>query len=77
MPSGASTLLVQNPEEIYEYYDDPAKFFERQEAMLERVERRMAVIRDLDVKPDFLLCGASGSLVFQSPKIFRELACRC
>ncbi|MBN2393101.1 MAG: hypothetical protein JXR84_20395 [Anaerolineae bacterium] len=34
----------------------------------------MAVIRDLDVKPDFLLCGASGSLVFQSPKIFRELA---
>ena len=74
MPSGASTLLVTTPEEIYEYYDNPGKFHERREAMLERVDRRMAVIRDLDVKPDFLLCGASGSLVFQSPKIFRELA---
>lgn len=74
MPSGASTLLINTPEEIYEYYDNPNKFHERREAMLERVERRMAVIRDLDVKPDFLLCGASGSLVFQSPKIFRELA---
>ena len=74
MPSGASTLLINTPEEIYEYYDNPGKFHERREAMLERVDRRMAVIRDLDVKPDFLLCGASGSLVFQSPKIFRELA---
>jgi uroporphyrinogen decarboxylase len=74
MPSGASTLLVTTPEEIYEYYDNPGKFHERREALLERVDRRMAVIRDLDVKPDFLLCGASGSLVFQSPKIFREMA---
>lgn len=74
MPSGASTLLVTTPEEIYEYYDNPGKFHERREAMLERVNRRMAVIRNLDVKPDFLICGSSGSLVFQSPKIFRELA---
>jgi uroporphyrinogen decarboxylase len=74
MPSGGSTLLVTTPEEIYEYYDNPGKFHERREAMLERVDRRMAVIRDLDVKPDFLICGSSGSLVFQSPKIFRELA---
>jgi uroporphyrinogen decarboxylase len=25
------------------------------------------------VKPDFLFCGASGTLVFQTPEIFREL----
>ncbi|MAG13413.1 MAG: hypothetical protein CMN78_02330 [Spirochaetales bacterium] len=27
----------------------------------------------MDPKPDFLLCGGSGTLVFQSPKIVREL----
>jgi uroporphyrinogen decarboxylase len=34
----------------------------------------METISRLEVKPDFLLCGSSGSLVFQSPSIFRELA---
>lgn len=74
MPSGASTLLVRDPEEIYAYYDDPRPFYERREQMLQRVRRRMETISQLEIKPDFLLCGASGSLVFQSPTIFRELA---
>jgi uroporphyrinogen decarboxylase len=74
MPSGASTSLIANDREVYEYYDNPRKFFERQEQMLDRVERRMSIIARLETKPDFLLCGGSGSLVFQSPKIFRELA---
>jgi uroporphyrinogen decarboxylase len=34
----------------------------------------METIAHLDVKPDFLFCGSSGSLIFQSPAIFRELA---
>jgi uroporphyrinogen decarboxylase len=34
----------------------------------------MEIISTLDVKPDVLFCGASGSLVFQNPEIFRELA---
>ena len=33
----------------------------------------MEKIAQLEVKPDFLLCGGSGSLVWQSPDIFREL----
>lgn len=74
MPSGASTLLVQNPVEVYAYYDDPNPFYERRARMLNRVEARMERIANLDVKPDFLLCGASGSLVFQTPRMFRELA---
>lgn len=74
MPSGASTLLLNNPDDVYAYYDDPAPFFEKQRQMIERVNRRMEIIAHLDVKPDFLFCGASGSLVWQSPKIFRELA---
>lgn len=74
MPSGASTLLVRNVEEIYAYHDDPRPFFERRERMLELVDRRLERIARLEIKPDFLLCGSSGSLVFQSPQTFRELA---
>jgi len=74
MPSGASTLLVRNDDEIYEYFDDPRPFYDRREEMLDLVDRRMARIAQLATMPDFLLCGASGSLVFQSPRIFRELA---
>ena len=74
MPSGASTGLLTGPEDIYEYHDDPRRFYERQERMLALVESRMEAISRLDVKPDFLLCGASGSLVWQSPRIFRDLA---
>jgi uroporphyrinogen decarboxylase len=33
----------------------------------------MKIISSLEEKPDFLFCGASGSLVFQTPEIFREL----
>ncbi|MBL7202125.1 MAG: hypothetical protein ISS56_18445 [Anaerolineae bacterium] len=34
----------------------------------------MRRIAQLETKPDFLLCGGSGTLVWQSPAIFRELA---
>jgi uroporphyrinogen decarboxylase len=74
MPSGASTLLLQNPDDVYEYYDAPHKFHEKRDRMIDFMERRMERIAQLDVKPDLLFCGASGSLVFQSPRIFRELA---
>jgi uroporphyrinogen decarboxylase len=74
MPSGASTLLVRNVEEVYAYHEDPAPFCERQERMLALVDQRLERIARLEVKPDFLLCGSSGSLVFQSPQPFRDLA---
>ena len=74
MPSGMKTLVLSDPDEIYEYYDNPGKARARRDGMLERAERRMESIAALDIKPDFLFCGSSGSLVFQSPAIFRELA---
>ena len=74
MPSGASTLLVQNADEVYEFHDGPRPFYERRERMLALVDERMERIAGLDVKPDFLLCGSLGSLIFQSPATFRELA---
>ncbi|MFC1716062.1 uroporphyrinogen decarboxylase family protein [Candidatus Poribacteria bacterium] len=74
MPSGASTALLGGPDAIYDYYDNPEKHYERRDKMIAFVEKRMEKIAQLDVKPDHLLCGGSGSLVFQSPKIFRELS---
>jgi hypothetical protein len=74
MPSGASTLLVRNADEVYDFHDDPRPFYERRERMLALVDQRMERIAALDVRPDFLLCGSSGSLIFQSPATFRGLA---
>jgi uroporphyrinogen decarboxylase len=73
LASGATTCLINTEEEIYEYHDNPRPFFERRDLILERVERRMALIARMEIKPDLLFCGASGTLVFQSPKTFREL----
>jgi uroporphyrinogen decarboxylase len=66
--------MLHNPDEIYDFYDHPEVYCQRRAEMIARVEKRMDIIAHLDVKPDFLLCGGSGSLVFQSPAIFRELA---
>lgn len=73
MPSGGSTLVVQNEEEIYEYYEDPEKFRRRRDEMIETARRNMETIAGLEERPDFIFCGASGSLIWQTPEMFREL----
>jgi hypothetical protein len=72
--SGASTIVLNNPEEIYSYYDDPRPWRELTQQTIRRVEERMEKIAKMDPRPDVLLCGGSGSLVWQTPRIFRELA---
>ncbi len=74
MPSGMSTLIVCDPDDIRAYYAHPEKFQQRGEEMIRRAEQRMEIIAGLEEKPDFLYCGSSGSLVWQSPKMFRALA---
>jgi uroporphyrinogen decarboxylase len=73
MPSGVETLILKRPENIYEFYENPRKYYEIRDKMIEKMEKRIRIISALEEKPDFLFCGASGSLVFQSPDIFREL----
>ena len=72
--SGASTIVLNNPDEIYSYYDDPRPWRELTQQIIGRVEERMEKIAKMDPRPDVLLCGGSGSLVWQTPGIFRELA---
>jgi len=74
MPSGGTTLVVNEPEQIYEFYDNPEKYYAKRDRLLDRIDRYMKIISGLAVKPDLLFCGASGSLVWQSPDMFRELA---
>lgn len=74
MQSGATTGIVRCPEEIYAYAENPRRFHERRDEMIAFATRRLETIAALDEKPDFLLCGASGTLVWQTPAMFRELA---
>lgn len=74
MPSGMTTGVLTGVEDIYAYHDDPKPFCERVERTLVTIERRMKLLAELETKPDFLMCGASGSLVFQTVEMFRELA---
>lgn len=74
MPSGATTLILKDADDILDYHDNPKNFQQRREETIRRTEHRLEMIAGMDEKPDFLFCGSSGSLVWQSPKIFRELA---
>ena len=65
--------LFDNENEIYEYSDNPGKFHKKRDHLLEYYERRFNKLISLKCKPDFICTGASGTLIFQSPAIFREL----
>jgi len=69
-----TSILLHTPEAIYDYFDNPSKYRKRSEELLEWYENRFHRLMSLPVKPDFLCVGGSGSLVFQTPHIFRELA---
>ena len=72
--SGIGTCMIGSPEEVYAYYDAPEPFRAASRAAMERLEKRMEKIAKLSPRPDFLFCGCSGSLIWQTPAVFRELA---
>lgn len=69
---GTSNLL-RNTEDIYDYYDNPGKYADERDRLVEYYLKRMDVLMAQEARPDFICTGGSGSLVFQSPAIFREL----
>jgi uroporphyrinogen decarboxylase len=71
---GCTTCVLRNPEDVYAYTDDPGPFRERRDRSLERIDERLAWIATLEPRPDFLFCGGSGSLIWQTPAIFEDLA---
>jgi uroporphyrinogen decarboxylase len=72
-PFIASRVLCSE-QDIYWYYDHPEEHEARARHRVEQVERRFAYIQSLEVKLDFLCVGGSGSLIFKTPDIYRQLA---
>ena len=68
-----TSILLHNDEEIFDYYDNPEKYHEKRDQLLEYYEKRFRTLMSFETKPDFICTGGSGTLVFQSPAIFREL----
>jgi len=68
-----STKFLASPEDVFAFYDNPEPFYHRRDEYLEFCEKLFQRILELETKPDFITMGGSGTLVFQTPVIFREL----
>jgi len=68
------TNLITNPDVLFDYYDNPEKLEAVVEKRMKDVDRNFAWLMSLEVKPDFLCLGGSGSMIYQSPEFFREHA---
>jgi uroporphyrinogen decarboxylase len=69
-----STSALRNERDIFDYYDHP-ELHERWAAeRLERAEERFQRVMSMETRPDFIAVGGSGTLVFQTVDIFRQLA---
>lgn len=72
--SCGTSCLLHSEEDVFRYYDEPAYFYEMRDQILAETEARYHRLMQLETKPDFLCTGCSGSLIWQTPAIFRELA---
>jgi len=68
-----TTMLLFTEEDIIEYYDDPTPFIKKRDNILQQYIKRLDKLMSLDHNPDFICTGSSGTLVTQTPAIFREL----
>ncbi len=69
---GVSTL-IGNERTIYDYYDNPEKYLEIRDKRLAYYVKRFERLMSLSDKPDFICTGASGTLIFQTVEMFREM----
>ena len=69
-----SSCALGNEADIFNYYDHPELHEKWAEERVEQAERKFRAIMAMETKPDFLCVGGSGTLVFQTVEIFRQLA---
>lgn len=69
-----NSCALGNEEQIIRYYENPDLHEQWARERVEAAELRFNRIMAQDVKPDFLCVGGSGTLVFQTAEIFRQLA---
>lgn len=69
-----STLAFTGEEMLGRWADDPSAFAGLAQQRVEAVEARWARLRSMPVQPDFVCVGGSGTLIWQSPRMFRTYA---
>ena len=69
-----TSAVVNSADALYEYHDNHGVVRERSRQMLEEARRRFENIMNMKTKPDYISCGASGTLVFQTMDMFCELS---
>lgn len=70
---GAS-LFLHDESEIFDYYDNPENYEKKRNELIDFYTKRFNALMSFDCKPDFICTGGSGTLIFQTPQIFDELA---
>ena len=70
----ASTVALSHEDHVMNYYLNPDQHERWARERVEAAEKRFARIMAMDVRPDFLCVGGSGTLIFQTVEIFRQLA---
>ena len=68
-----TSKLLHSEADIYDYYDDPGRFVEQRDKMLHFYEQKFHRLMALTERPDFVCVGGSGTLIHQTPAIFRQL----
>lgn len=72
MSSGFATVVLASESDVYSWYDNPKPWIKRIERMTSDSLNRIDAIARLPVKPDFLTCGGSGTLIFQTPAFVKD-----
>ncbi len=69
-----TSAVVSSEQGVYEYYDNPKAVRERSQRIIEWSRRRFDNILKMETRPDYLSCGASGTLIFQTVEMFRDVS---
>ncbi|HMA99387.1 MAG TPA: uroporphyrinogen decarboxylase family protein [Spirochaetota bacterium] len=69
-----TSITFENEEQIYRYYDQPDMHNKWAAAKLEKAEKRFHQVMAMDIKPDFLCVGGSGTLLYQTMEMFRKIS---
>ncbi|MCL1793691.1 MAG: hypothetical protein FWG34_07460, partial [Oscillospiraceae bacterium] len=68
-----TSSLIGGERDLYDYMDDPKKYHDRRDWLLDHYEKVFMKILSFSCKPDFIAVGASGTLINQTPQMFAEL----
>ena len=68
-----TTIVVGSEQALYDYQENPDVYHARRDRLIEYFTKRLHHLMSLSVKPDFICTGGSGTLIWQTPPMFREL----